>query len=211
MSRFIACLTVLLLACSAQAAWYPVFTPSYVQLRPGETATLSVYGSWLSGISLIPFQPMTFDADDPTIATVEGYLPTTQPAVVHVTAHRAGVTRARVVERGSAPPFPTTPIIVVAEEELPVAIDVNGVLTAGQTITLKAVSDEPDATFTWYWGKVGGLFTWEVGHGRELNVVPTAPLVYEYWVLMTSARGAGAIGVALQVHPPPTRRRALRH
>jgi hypothetical protein len=211
MFRSAAFLVVLLITCRVEAAWYPVFTPSYIQLRPGETATLSVHGSWLSGIALIPFQPMTFTADDPTIATVDGYLPTTQPAPVHVTALRAGVTRVRLIERGSLPQSPTMAIVVVADQELPVAIEVNGILAAGHTTTLRAITDEPEATFTWYSGKIGGLYTSEVGKGRELDITPQAALIYEYWVLMQSPRGAGATGIALQVQERPTRRRALRH
>jgi hypothetical protein len=213
MSRIAAVLglAALLLAGDAGAAWYPVFTPSYVQVRPGESVTVSVQASWLSGISLFPFSPMTFNAEEPAVATVAGYLPTTQPAPVHITGQHPGVTRVGVVEGGGGSPFPTAAVIVVAERELPVAIAIDGVLANGRPVTLRAVSDEPDATFTWYQGRLNGLYTWKAGTGREFNLVPAFPIIYEYWVLMQSPRGAGAVGITLQVQRPPARRRATRH
>lgn len=203
----------LLVASRAHAAWWPVFSPTtYVQLRPGESITLNVQASWLSGISLVPFLPMTFAAEDASVASVDGYLPATSPEVpVRITAVRPGVTRLRIVESGLA--FSTLPLIVVAEDELPLAIEVSGVLAPGRPVTLKAVSDEPDATFTWYWGSLGGMHTyfWKVGEGREVVVTENLPLQYSYWVLMTSPRGAGAKSVSIQLSEPASKRRAARH
>lgn len=91
MTRFAAVfITALLLAAGADAAWYPVFQPSYIQVRPGETVTANVSGGWLSGIMLVPFVPMTFVSEDPAIATVEGHLPTTEtaPPGIHVRRRR---------------------------------------------------------------------------------------------------------------------------
>jgi hypothetical protein len=197
-------------ASGADAAWYPVFTPSYIQLRPGATATLDVHGAWLSGIALLPFQPMTFTAEDPTVATIEGSLPTTHMAQVRITARSPGVTRVSVVERFTGGLFPTSAVIVVADRELPVSIRVDGDLTAGKPITLHAVSDEPDATFTWYEGRLGGLFAWPTSTGREFSFEPAAGVVYEYWVLMTAPGGAGASGVTVAITKPPARRRSVR-
>jgi hypothetical protein len=214
MNRAASVAVIALLACasSAHAAWYPVFRPSFVQLRPGETATLTVHGAWLSGISYFPFSPMTFTTTDPAVAVIEGNLPTTHETPVQITAGQPGVARVLVVEYGGRSPFPTTPVIVVAEQELPVAIEAEGAPVVKQEITLRAVSDEPEAEFTWYTGPLNGLYTWMAGTGPELTVVPEAPLVYEYWVLMTSPRGAGTATIALVIHEQPTgRRRAIRH
>jgi hypothetical protein len=115
-----------------------------------------------------------------------------------------------MLERGDAPPFLTSPVIVVADQELPVEIKSASVATVGQPVTLRAVSAETDATFTWYWGPIGGLYTWEMGSGSEITVVPVAPLVFEYWVLMTSPRGAGTATIAIEVRRPG-RRRAASH
>jgi hypothetical protein len=210
-ASLIAAAAVLLVAGPAEAGWSPVFTPSYVQVRPGEKVTVSVYASWLSGIWLVPFTPMTFTSEAPAIATVTGYLPTTSAAAVEITGQQPGVTRVGVVERGGGSPFPTAAVIVVAERELPVEIAIDGILFSGHPVTLRAISDEPDATFTWYNGRFNGLYTWLEGTGRELKIVPDYPLVYEYWVLMQSPRGAGAIGITLQVQRPQPRRRAAQH
>lgn len=205
---------IALLACasSAHAAWYPIFRPSFVQLRPGEQATLTVYAAWLSGISYYPFSRMTFAAQEPAVALVDGALPTTSETLVRVTARQPGMTRVYVVENGGIPAYPTTPIIVVADRELPVDIETDGVLSVKQLITLRAVSDEPEATFTWYWGPINGPYTWEVGRGRELTVVPEVALVYDYWVLMMSPRGAGTASAALAIQEQPReRQRSVRH
>jgi hypothetical protein len=199
---------LVLVAWSAKAGWYPVFSPSFVQLRPGESATLIARG-WFSGISLDPFTPMTFVAEDPAVAVIDGFLPTAQPVTVRITARRPGVTRALVLERGDAPPLPTSPVIVVADQGLLVEVRVDGTTAVGQPLRLRATSAEADATFTWYWGPIGGLYTWEIGNGRELTVVPTAPLVYEYWVLMTSPRGAGTASIAVKVERQGHRRAVI--
>jgi hypothetical protein len=210
--RRILLLVAFLSASAAHAAWYPVFEPSYIQLRPGETASMRVHAAWLSGVSLVPYTLMNFAAEDPTVATVEGSLPTTSSAPLRVTGHRPGVTRVRVIERGSGPVFSTAPVIVVAEQELQVAIAVSGVLLAGHPITLTAVSDAPDATFNWFSGRLGNsLYTWPVGSGRELSVTPTFATRYEYWVLMTTPTGAGSAGVVIDVVKAASRRRAVTH
>jgi len=176
----------------------------YVQVRPGETVTVHVHASWLSGISLVPFVPMTFTTEDLTVATVAGSLPTTARVPIQVTGHRPGVTQVRV-DNGLQ--YPTMALIVVAERELPVAIGINGIAGVGQTITLSAVSDAPDATFTWYQGRLNGLYTWEAGTGRELTLTLPYTAIYEYWVLMTTPDGAGAAGIVINTTQPQPRRK----
>ncbi|MGN6182116.1 MAG: hypothetical protein ACTHQM_00500 [Thermoanaerobaculia bacterium] len=213
MRRALFVLTLLIAKARADAAYWPVFTPTtFVQLRPGETITLNVYASWLSGISVYPFSPMTFAADDPVVANVSGYLPASWPAVpVRITALQPGMTRVRIVETGIV--FATSPVIVVADNELPLAIEVNGVLAAGNTVTLKAISDAPDATFTWYAGELGGqiTYTWEVAQGREFSFAVDTASEHSYWVFMRSPHGASARSVTLKVRQPLTRRRAANH
>jgi hypothetical protein len=198
------------LASTAQAGWYPVFSNTYVHLKPGQEITLTVQGAWLSGISYYPFTPMTFASQDPAVATVTGSLQTSAPAEVHIVAGAPGTTRIDVLERAYMT-FPTVPVIVVAEEELPVEIEVHGILAPGHTVVLHAATDEPDATFTWYWGALGDLYTWETGTGQDLTFTANWTGVYEYSVVMQSPRGAGAATAAFRVTQLPQRRRSIRH
>src|SRR5262245_28237613 len=136
----------------AQAVWLPVFRQSYIQLRPGETVSVRA-DRVQEGISLDPLVfPVTFAGQDPTIATVEGELTTSFSTMVTITAHRPGVTRVRILEMGDRL-FPTSPFIVVAEQELPVKIGFNDVFQPGRPFTLRAIADQPDATFIWYHGR----------------------------------------------------------
>lgn len=202
----------LFLAPAAHAAWYPVFQPSYIQVRPGETITVNVSGGWLSGIMLVPFVPMTFVSEDPSIASAEGFLPTNETAALSVTGLRPGVTRVRTLSGASGTQlWGTSALIVVAERELPVAIAAEGILAPGNRITLRAISDEPDATFAWFHGRLNGLYVWPAGEGSEFSFVAGGPWIYEHWVVMTSQRGAGATGVTLTITKPPSRRRAVGH
>ncbi|HEY0140712.1 MAG TPA: hypothetical protein VGF48_07440 [Thermoanaerobaculia bacterium] len=210
MSRFAACAVALFLTTAAHALWAPLYRPSYIQLRPGQTVTVTVSGAWVSGVSLYPFPHMTLRSDDPTIALVDGVLPTSSPTQVRITAIRPGVTGAHWIQWGSEYRA-VSPMIVVAEEELPVAIAVEGVLALGKTVTLRAVSDEPDATFTWYNGRLDGVYSSAIGTGREITFTPSYPTRYDYWVRITSPRGAGASGISLEVVEPAPRRRAVRH
>lgn len=210
MSRIAGWLIALLFATSAQALWAPLYRPSYIQLRPGQTVTVTVSGAWISGISLYPFPEMTLRADDPSIAVVDGVLATAAATQVRVTGVRPGITGAHWIQWGSEYRA-VSPLIVVAEEELPVAVAVEGVLALGKPVTLRALSDEPGATFTWYSGRLDGVYHSVVGQGREISVTPTYPTRYDYWVLVTAPRGAGASGVSLEVVEPVQRRRAVRH
>lgn len=210
MIRPVAWLVALLTAFAAEAAWFPVYEPSFIQIRPGQTVTVSVRGAWLSGVSLHPFPPMTLIADDPTIAAIDGHLPTQAPTPVRITGLRPGVTGARIIER-EGPAYLASPIIVVAERELPVAIAIEGVLAPGGSLTLRAISDEAEATFTWYSGRLGSLFNQPIGTGREITFKPPYDGAHEYWVLMTSPRGAGVSGVTIGASAPTVRRRAVRH
>jgi hypothetical protein len=210
MARVALLLVTLSVASLAHAAWYPVFERVYIQVRPGETVSVPVQGAWLSGIHWYPFHPMSFAIDDPTIAAVQGSLMTTAKTTVQVTGLRPGVTRAHITGAAGGYRLSTLPVIAVAEEELPIAIGINGVLRTGNTLTLEVISDEPDATFTWFQGSMAGPYTWEVGSGRVWTVELTFSAIYEYWVLVTSPRGAGATGVSLHVEQS-RRRRAAHH
>ena len=208
----VACATVLaLLACSAKAVWYPVFSPSFVQLRPGESSTIVVRGVW-SGIFMEPFRPMTFEADNPNVAIIAGSLPTTLPETLYIRALQPGVTRVRVMDSTGSPAFPTSPIIVVADRTLAVRVETDDPLIVGRSITLRAVSDEPDSQFIWYTGRLADILAWQVGRGPTMTVMPTVAIVHEYWVIMTAPRGAGLAAVALDIkQPTPSRRRATGH
>jgi hypothetical protein len=200
---------LLFLAVTARALWDPAFQPNYVQVKPGQTVTISASGAWTSGLVFVPFTPMTLVAEHPEIATVTGTLLSSGWAPVQVTGLRPGVTRVRVLERGGGPVPLTSAVIVVAEETLPAAIVVEGVVAPNQTITLRAVTDDPDATFTWFEGRLGGLYATEAGTGRERTVtISRQSGVYEFWVLITSPRGAGASDVTFHVPRPPARRRS---
>jgi len=203
-----------LLAPAAQAVWLPVFTPSYIQLRPGETVSVRA-DRVQEGIGLGPLVfPVTFVSGDPTIATVEGSLTYDVSTQVRITAHQPGVTRVRILEAGDRPLFPTAPFIVVAEQELAVEIGVDGVVYQGHEIRLKAIADQPDATFTWYRGRLNG-WRWPsyvAGEGRDFTFVPDFTGGFDYWVLMTTPQGAGAAGITVNVlKPPPARRRSAGH
>ena len=207
--RFVRLVFVFAIAVRADGAWWPVFEPRYVQIRPGETVTINVHAAWLSGVSLVPFMPMTFISADPAVAAVEGFLPTTSAAPLRITGLQPGITRAVVLER-PGPPMPTSAIIVVAAAELPVDISITGVIAKGHPITLTAVSDEPDATFTWFSGSPTGLYTWFAATGREYVFTPEFDAFFDFWVLMTSPRGAGIASAGVNVSPRPARRRAVR-
>lgn len=205
-------LVSVLIAPMAHAVWLPVFSPSYIQVRPGETSAVRASRVQV-GISLGPLVfPVTFASEDPTIATVEGSLTTEISTNVRIAGHQPGVTRVRVIESGSGPLLPTSPFIVVAEQELSVTIGIEGVLRPGREITLKAITDEPDATFTWYRGILnGGLYpSYEAGTGSELTFVPAFASTFQYWVLMQTPKGAGAAGITVEVSRQPPRRRAAR-
>ena len=203
-------ISILFITAGAHAAWYPVFDPSYLQLKPGQTVTVSAHAAWLSGISFHPFTTMTFAAEHPAIAAVSGTLLTSAPAPLQVTGLQPGVTRVRVLERGEGPVSPTSMIIVVAEETLPVSIAIEGVVAPDHTVTLKAISEAEDATFTWYAGRLNGLYSFEAGSGPELDVTLSEGIIYEYWVLVSTPTAAGASGVTIQTVKPPGRRRATR-
>lgn len=188
------------------------FQPSYIQVRPRETITVDARAGWLSGIMLVPFVPMTFVSEDPSIASAEGFLPTIETAPLSVTGPRPGVTRVRTLGgAGGTQLWGTSAFIVVAERELPVAIAAEGVLAPGNRITLRAISDESDAMFTWFNGRLNGLYVLPAGEGQQFTFVAEGPWIYEHWVLMTSPRGAGATGVTLTITKPPSRRRAAAH
>jgi hypothetical protein len=196
----------------AHAVWLPGFKPSYIQLRPGETVTVRA-DRVQHGISVGPLVvPTTFASQDPTIATVEGSLTTETSTDVRITALQPGLTRVRIIESGNGPLFPTSPFIVVAEQELSVAIGIDGGLYPWQPITLKAITDEPDATFTWYRGPLDSWLyaSYEAGTGPELTFVSPYIGGFDYWVLMQTPQGAGAAGITVKVTEPP-RRRAARH
>ena len=204
-------LAAMAVAPAAQAVWLPVFTPSFVQLRPGETASIRASRVQF-GISLGPHVfPVTFAAEDPEVAEVEGSL--TEDVVTHVriAGLRPGVTRIRVVESGNGPLIPTAAFIVVAEQVLPVSIAVDGAAQRGHPFALRAITPAPDAQFTWYLGAFnGGMYvSYEVGKGPELTITPQYTGNYEYWVLMTSSSGAGAAATVVKVTESP-RRRAVR-
>src|SRR5262245_16451014 len=112
---------------AAEAVWLPVFTPSYIQLRPGETVSVRA-DRVQEGISLGPLvYPVTFATQDPAIATAEGSLTNDVSTMVRVTGLQPGVTRIRIIESGNGPLFPTSPFVVVAEQELSVVIAMEGV------------------------------------------------------------------------------------
>lgn len=208
--RGLCILATLFVASAAQAAWTPIFQPNYILLRPGEATTVTVFGAWTSGIMLVPFQPWTFTSKDPTVASVEGNVPNANASyTLRIDAHRVGVTHARIVNP-SAPVDRDYMLIVVAERYLPVSIGVNGTFAPGYPITLTAVSDEPDATFTWHWGKLGEP-SWVVGTGREITFVPEFTAHFEYWVSMITPNGAGAASIVVVVRDPLDRRRSVRH
>jgi hypothetical protein len=119
----------------------------------------------------------------------------------------------RILEMGDRL-FPTSPFIVVAEQELPVAIGIDGVFQPGRPVTLRAIADQPEATFIWYRGRLNGWLypSYEVGQGREFTFVPEFAGGFEYWVLMTTPQGAGAAGLTVNVHQQPVpRRRSVIH
>lgn len=210
MSRYVlAIFGALLVACSAQAAYYAILEPSYVQVRPGETVEVQAYAGWLSGLMFFPFSPMTLTSADASIATVDGFLPTTAKTAVRITGHRPGITRMAVIGQPGASAFS---MIVVADNELPLAIGVDAkVLAAGQPLTLRAVSDETDAEFTWFSGRLGASNTGPIGTGREITITPQSPFSNAYWVLMTTPTGAGAAGLSLDLASGKPRRRAAGH
>ena len=202
--------SLLFMTGSAKAAWYPIFQPGYLQLKPGQTVTVSAHAAWLSGISYHPFTTMTFAAEDPSVATVTGTLVTSAATPLQVTALQPGVTRVRVLEHGDGSVMPTSMFIVVAEETLPVAIAIDGVIAPDETVTLRVISNEPEATFRWYAGGLNGLYAFEAGSGRELQLTLSAGIIYEYWVIITTPLGAGAGGITIQAVRPPGRTRATR-
>ena len=200
-----------LVAASANASWLPVFSPNVIQLRPGQSTTITAQGAWF-GWSYVPFMPMTFTAADPAIAAVTGSLPTTKPVSVQITALQPGVTRLGVLQSGGAFILPTSPIIVVADRELAVSVAASDPQIVGQNVTLSAASDDPDATYAWYGGRPNGdLSIWQVGTGPTVTVVPLGLYVHEYWVLATSPRGAAIATIAFHPKPAPRRRRATGH
>lgn len=203
-------LFLIVTATTSHAAWSPLYNPSHIRVRPGETVLVTVTAAWTSGVSYFPFSPMTLVSNDPDIATVEGTLLTTQPTQVRITGHRRGRTGAHFVQFGTRYDR-YSPVIVVADETLPVTIAVDGVATVGSTITLRALSDEPDATFFWFQGRLDGGFQQEAGAGPEITFTPRVAGIYEYWVQIASPRGAGAASIRIEVTNSPARRRAVRH
>ena len=186
----------LLIAVSSHAGYSAFFQPSYIQVHPGEIAVVHVFAGWTSGISYYPFPGMTFDTDDATVATIEGDLPTTQEKLVLIHANQRG--HALVRETGREWPWA---FVSVADAELPVSIGVNGVLARGETITLTAITDDPDATYTWYWGKLGVPWS-KAGEGKTLTFVPEFTANFEVWVYAESPRAAGAAETTVIVHRP---------
>ena len=211
--RGLCILATLFLASAARAAWMPFFQPGYVVLRPGEATVVDASAGWASGLWYFPFStPWMFTSKDPSVATVQGHvLTSSQTWPIRIDAHRVGVTHVLIID----PPIMGVDreymLIVVAERYEPVSIGVNGVFAPGRTITLSAVTDSPDATFTWYQGRLGQTTWGSVGTGRDLTFVPQFTTRYEYWVSMVSPTGAGASAIAVEVTDPRPRRRATRH
>jgi hypothetical protein len=214
MFRKLMLLTTFLAASAAQAAWWPVFSDTYVQMRPGEQRTISVHAAWLSGISVVPFVPMTFGSDDEAVATVTGGVQSVAtPGSVTIFAHRNGIARIRLISPDYGGSLLAGPHvhISVAGEPLPIHIAATPDRVVGRPITLTAISDDPTANFIWYWGPFGET-KYQVGTSPELVVVPQFSGTTSYWLSAFTSAGAGVAAIDLVIpEPGPPRRRSTRH
>jgi len=209
------CIALLFSALSAEAGWWPAFSPNRITLQAGESYTLTVHKRW-SGLSFFDFNGWRFGGDNDRVALVSGGV---------AKEESTGEVRIEALEPGTVKVYELTPqgrlsggpyaVITVTEARPALEVHVGGPLTVrvGRSATYTAISSDSNATFHWYRGNLGDT-RFPYATGPEMQYTPESRGESKFWVQVTTPRGLATSAFTVTELDPveqQPRHRSVRH